>query len=127
MSNLIHYRLVAPRRHAAELVAGVGVAAGRERPRWQSICSGSMRWVPLEFGIATLPRWLERIGAREFDAASEGKVMTERNGTAVLDGQNGLPPLVLERAMALPPKSAARPVSAWSGLARWGRWAPRRV
>jgi LDH2 family malate/lactate/ureidoglycolate dehydrogenase len=59
-----------------------------------------------QYGIATLPRWLERLSAGEFDAAAEGKVMTERNGTAVLDGQNGLPPLVLERAAAIAAEKA---------------------
>ena len=32
--------------------------------------------------------------------------MTERNGTAVLDGQNGLPPLVLERAAGIAAEKA---------------------
>jgi LDH2 family malate/lactate/ureidoglycolate dehydrogenase len=50
------------------------------------------------FGTITLPGWLRRIDGGEFDLATEGKVTTERNGTAVIDGQNGLPPIVLERA-----------------------------
>jgi hypothetical protein len=88
------------RRFATDLVSGLGVAPSRA---WA--LASHLLWFDAagasSFGIATLPRWLERIEGREFDLAAEGKVMTERNGTAVLDGQNGLPPLILERAAGL--------------------------
>jgi hypothetical protein len=74
-----------------------------------------------QLGITTLPRWLERIGAGEFNAAAEGKVMVERNGTAVLDGQNGLPPHVLERAAGI---AADKASEAGVGLARVNQIGP---
>ncbi len=105
MSELIHFRLDDLHRHAAELASGVGVA-----PAKGAALATHLLWFDAvgasQFGIATLPRWLERINAREFDAAAEGKVMTERNGTAVLDGQNGLPPLVLERVVGIATEKA---------------------
>ena len=105
MSDLIHFRLDDLRRHAAAVAAGVGVA-----PAQGAALADHLLWFDAvgasQFGIATLPRWLERISAREFDTAAEGRVMTERNGTAVLDGQNGLPPLVLERAAGIAAEKA---------------------
>ena len=97
MSDPIRIRLDDVRRFATELLSRLGVAAPRA-----SAMATHLLWFDAagasHFGIATLQRWLERIDGREFDVSAEGKVMTERNGTAVLDGQNGLPPLVLERA-----------------------------
>jgi Malate/L-lactate dehydrogenase len=97
VSDLIRYRLEDMRRFATELASGLGVS----RPRSAALAS-QLLWFDAasapSHGISTLPRWLDRIEAGEFDLAAEGKVMTERVGTAVLDGQNGLPPLVLERA-----------------------------
>ena len=105
LSDLIHFRLDDLRRHAAELASGVGVA-----PAQGAALASHLLWFDAvgasEFGIATLPRWLERISVREFDVVAEGKVMTERNGTAVLDGQNGLPPLVLEHAAGIAAEKA---------------------
>jgi LDH2 family malate/lactate/ureidoglycolate dehydrogenase len=97
VSDLIRCRLDELRRFATELISGLGVSP----PRAAAMVS-QLLWFDAagasNFGIATLPRWLERIDAGEFDAAAEGRVMIERNGTAVLDGQNGLPPLILGRA-----------------------------
>jgi LDH2 family malate/lactate/ureidoglycolate dehydrogenase len=100
VSDLVRYRLDDVRRHATELANGVGLAPVRA-----AALASHLLWFDAAgastFGIATLPRWLERIEAREFDVAAEGKVLTERNGTAVLDGQAGVPPLLLERAAIL--------------------------
>jgi LDH2 family malate/lactate/ureidoglycolate dehydrogenase len=100
VSDLIRVRLDDLRRLTTDLVAGLGVTP----PRAAALAT-HLLWFDAagasSFGIATLPRWLERIDGRQFDPLAEGKVMTERNGTAVLDGQNGLPPLILERAAGL--------------------------
>src|SRR4051812_39862632 len=88
------------RRFATDLVSRLGVA-----PQRSASLAAHLLWFDAagasRFGIATLPRWLERIDGLEFDLAAEGKVTTERNGTAVVDGQNGLPPLILERVAGL--------------------------
>jgi LDH2 family malate/lactate/ureidoglycolate dehydrogenase len=51
-----------------------------------------------DFGIGTLPRWLEQVERGEVDANAEGRVRAERAGVAQFDGQGGVPPLVLARA-----------------------------
>jgi LDH2 family malate/lactate/ureidoglycolate dehydrogenase len=108
------------RRFATELISGLGVSPARG-----AALASHLLWFDAAgaatFGIATLPRWLERIDGREFDLAAEGKVMTERNGTAVLDGQNGLPPLILERAAGLAVEKARE---AGVGLVRVARLGP---
>jgi LDH2 family malate/lactate/ureidoglycolate dehydrogenase len=100
VSEPIRFRLDDVRRHATELAAGVGLPPARA-----AVLASHLLWFDAagasSFGIATLPRWLERLAVREFDLTAEGKVGTERNGTAVLDGQNGVPPLILERAAGL--------------------------
>jgi LDH2 family malate/lactate/ureidoglycolate dehydrogenase len=100
VSEPIRYRLDDVRRHAGELVAAAGLI-----PRRAVVLASHLLWYDAagaaRFGIASLPGWLERLTVGEFDMTAEGKVMTERNGTAVLDGQNGVPPLILERGAAL--------------------------
>jgi hypothetical protein len=100
VSDPIRYRLDDVRRFATELASGLGVP----RPRAAALAS-HLLWFDAagapSHGISTLPRWLDRFEAGEFDLAAEGRGMIERNGTAVLDGQNGLPPLILERAAGI--------------------------
>lgn len=100
MPDLIHSRLEDVRRYGTELVSSLGTPP----PRAAAMTS-HLLWFDAAgattFGIATLPRWLARIEAGEFDTVAEGHVTTERNGTAVLDGQNGLPPLILGRGAGL--------------------------
>jgi Malate/L-lactate dehydrogenase len=98
--GVTRFRLDEVRRFATALASELGVAPPRA-----AALAAHLLWFDAagatSFGIMTLPRWLERIEAGEFATAAEGRVMTERNGTAVLDGQNGLPPLILERAAGL--------------------------
>jgi LDH2 family malate/lactate/ureidoglycolate dehydrogenase len=53
------------------------------------------------FGLATLPGWLDRIEQGTVNSKAEGRIVSEHAGTVVLEGQRGLPPLVLARAAAL--------------------------
>jgi hypothetical protein len=105
VSDLIRFRLDDLRRYATELASGVGLT-----PLRATALAAHLLWFDAvgasTFGIATLPRWLGRIHAREFDDAADGKVMKERNGTALLDGRNGVPPLVLDRAAVLASEKA---------------------
>jgi hypothetical protein len=98
--SALRFRLEDLRRHTVELVGMVGVPPSRA-----ALLASHLLWFDAAgastLGIATLPRWLERLSAREIDPVAEGRVVTERNGTAVLDGQNGLPPLLLEHAARL--------------------------
>jgi len=50
------------------------------------------------FGISTLPCWLESIDNGSIDLTAAGTITRERPSLATLDGQNGIAPLVLERA-----------------------------
>jgi hypothetical protein len=105
VSDLTRFRLDDLRRYATELLSGVGLA-----PLRAAALAAHLLWFDAvgasNFGIAMLPRWLERIHAREFDVAAEGKVANERNGTALLDGCRGVPPLVLQRAAVLASEKA---------------------
>jgi LDH2 family malate/lactate/ureidoglycolate dehydrogenase len=57
-------------------------------------------------GIASLPEWLERIALGRVDPRAEGRIQNEHAAALVLDGQNGVPPLVLARAAALASEKA---------------------
>lgn len=97
MSEARRYRLDELRRFASALIAAVGV-----RPPRGSALADHLLWFDTvgasSFGIVTLPSLLERLERREVDLEAEGLVRGESAGAAVLDGQNGLPPLILSRA-----------------------------
>ena len=92
-----HYRLDDLRRFASALGSAVGL-----NPVRAATLATHLLWFDAAgaspFGIETLADWLERIEARQVDPAAEGRVTRESIGTAILDGQNGPPPLILERA-----------------------------
>ncbi len=100
MTDLPRYRLDDLRRFATAL----GIALGVPPTRAAELAS-HLLWFDAAglatFGIATLPAWLERIEARSVEPAVAGRVTAERTSLVVLDGQNGLPPLILARASEL--------------------------
>jgi LDH2 family malate/lactate/ureidoglycolate dehydrogenase len=100
VTDEVRFHLDDVRRIAARLLTGLGVAPARA-----AAMVGHLLWFDgagaPRFGIASLPRWLERIRAGEFDLAAEGSVLTERNGTALLDCRDGLPLLLVERGTGL--------------------------
>jgi LDH2 family malate/lactate/ureidoglycolate dehydrogenase len=49
-------------------------------------------------GIASLTEWLESVVKGQVDPKSIGRLAGERPASTIFDGQNGLPPLILERA-----------------------------
>lgn len=59
-----------------------------------------------EFGIASLPEWLERLDRKKADPASNGHVTQEHPGTAVVDARKGLAPLVLQATAGLAAEKA---------------------
>ncbi len=95
--DLPHYRLDDLRRFATASGTALGVPPARAAE-----LASHLLWFDAAglsaFGIATLPAWLERIEARSVEAAAEGRVTAERTSLVVLDGQNGIPPLILARA-----------------------------
>lgn len=97
LSEVRRYRLDDLRRFAAALGAGAGATPVRA-----SALALHLLWFDAvaapSVGIGTLPDWLHRMESRAIDPLAEGRVMSERAGTAVLDGQNGVPPLILARA-----------------------------
>jgi hypothetical protein len=105
VSDQIRFRLDDLRRFATELISGVGLAPPRAVALAAHLLWFDAAGAPA-FGIGTLSRWLGRIQAHEFDVAADGNVMSERNGLALVDGRNGLPPLVLERAAVLASEKA---------------------
>jgi LDH2 family malate/lactate/ureidoglycolate dehydrogenase len=99
------YRLDDLRRFGSALAVGAGVADARapslvNHLLWFDAAGAS------SFGIQTLPSWLDRIDERRVDPRAEGKVERETIGTAVLDGQNGIAPLILARAGELATEKA---------------------
>lgn len=105
VTDVLRYRLDDLRRFASALAAGVGVPPARA-----SALASHLLWfdaagvAPL--GIATLPDGLERIEAGAVDPKTEGVVVSERSSTTVLDGRQGVPLLVLERAGGLATEKA---------------------
>src|SRR4051794_28449442 len=91
------FRLDALRRAASSLAASCGV-----KPERAAALATQLLWFDAagapQFGLARLPDLLDRIGRGEVDPKAEGKVGPERAATAVVDGQNGIPALILSRA-----------------------------
>jgi LDH2 family malate/lactate/ureidoglycolate dehydrogenase len=88
------------RRFAAALGSAIGLA-----PTRALALASHLLWFDTAgaatLGIATLPLWLEAIDAGRVDREALGRVTGERAALAHFDGQNGLPPLLLERAAEL--------------------------
>ncbi|WP_406701289.1 Ldh family oxidoreductase [Singulisphaera sp. Ch08] len=95
--DVVRYRLDDLRRFAAALGVGVGLAPPRASAFASQLLWYNTTGAP-SCGIETLPLWLERIAKGEVDPRAEGKVTSEHLGTAVFDGSNGLPSLILARA-----------------------------
>jgi LDH2 family malate/lactate/ureidoglycolate dehydrogenase len=91
------YRVDDLRRYAAALGCASGLA-----PAQALALASHLLWFDAagaaSFGIGTLPNWLQTIETRQVDRNVAGAVTRERPGLAILDGQKGLAPLVLERA-----------------------------
>jgi len=105
VSAATRYRLDDLRRLAASLASALGVSP----PRASALAS-QLLWFDAagrpEHGIATLPDWLDRIDRKEVDPLAEGRPRLERAGTAAVDGQNGLAPLVLAKAAGIAAEKA---------------------
>jgi LDH2 family malate/lactate/ureidoglycolate dehydrogenase len=105
VAEVRRYRLDDLRRFATGLVSGLGVPAARS-----SALASLLLWFDAAgaapFGIASLPTLLEQLESGEIAREFEGKVVSERTGTAVFDGGNGVPLLLLERAGALATEKA---------------------
>jgi len=94
------YRLDEVRRFAAALAVGAGLAPARA-----AALATHLLWFDAAgaagSGIAALPEWLGRIEGGEIDPRAEGKLGAEHAGTLTLDGQGGMPPLILARAAGI--------------------------
>ncbi len=88
------------RHFATDLGTKAGLSASRAAALARHLLwfdtAGYGRW-----GIATLPDWLDRIDRGLVNPRAEGKVGEEHAGTALLDGQGGLSPLILSRAAGI--------------------------
>ncbi len=88
------------RRFAAALGIGSGLAPARALAMASHLlwfdAAGAAR-----LGIASLPGWLEVIENGQVNPRAMGRVVGDRSALAVFDGENGLPPLLLERAAEL--------------------------
>ena|GEM_PF-2010727 len=97
MPELKRYRPDDLRRLGAELGAIAGLS-----PQRAALFVGQLLWFDLggtpEHGFGTLPTWLHRMEMGEVVPTAEGEILAERLGTAVLNGKQGVGPLVLSRA-----------------------------
>jgi LDH2 family malate/lactate/ureidoglycolate dehydrogenase len=96
----VRYRPDDLRRFAAELLAQAGLSPTRASALATHLLWHDAAGLPA-YGVASLADWLERVERRAVDPAAEGRVIAEMTGTAVFDGQNGVPPLLLARAGGL--------------------------
>lgn len=99
------YRLDDLRRFAGALLTAAGVAPARGSALAAHLLFHDAA-AHSAFGLAALAGWLERIETRVVDPGAEGRVTGEMTGTAVFDGQNGIPPLLLARAAELAAEKA---------------------
>lgn len=77
---------------------GVPLASANTLSRvllWYEMAGRSM------LGFGGLHRWLERIQAGEFRLETRGRLSRERAGALRIDGERGLPPLVLRHALEI--------------------------
>jgi LDH2 family malate/lactate/ureidoglycolate dehydrogenase len=94
------YRLDDLRRFATALGSAGGLAPARAQGLathllWYDAAGAAI------FGIGTLPVWLAAVEAGRVDPKAAGEVKSERGALTVVEGQQGLPPLLLERAAGL--------------------------
>ncbi len=105
MTNLQRYRLDDLRRFASTLATGLGLAPVRA-----SSLANHLLWFDAagahKLGIATFPATLDQLDSRSIDPRSEPAIVSERGSTAVVDGRQGVPLLVLDRAGALATEKA---------------------
>jgi LDH2 family malate/lactate/ureidoglycolate dehydrogenase len=57
-------------------------------------------------GIASLPAWLEAIEGGRVNPKAVGRVVGQRSAMAIFNGEDGLPPLIMERAAELAVETA---------------------
>jgi LDH2 family malate/lactate/ureidoglycolate dehydrogenase len=114
------YRLDDLRRFAAALGCGGGLATSHALA-----LASHLLWFDAvgaaSFGIETLPCWLERIESRKVDLNALEKISAERPSVATIDGNNGIAPLVLERAAELAIEKARDTAISLVQVTRLGR------
>jgi LDH2 family malate/lactate/ureidoglycolate dehydrogenase len=97
VSDGARYRIDDLRRFGS----AIGAAAGLTPPRATALAA-HLLWFDTagapRFGLATLQCWMGRIEQGEVNPKAEGRIASEHAGTAVLEGQDGLAPLILSRA-----------------------------
>ncbi len=94
------YRLDDLRRFAVAMGIAGGLAPARAHALathllWYDAAGAAL------FGVGTLPVWLAAVEASRVNPKVVGEVKSERGALTVVDGQQGLPPLVLENAAGL--------------------------
>jgi LDH2 family malate/lactate/ureidoglycolate dehydrogenase len=100
-ATAIHrYRFDELRRFAAALATAGGLAPARALALASHVLWFDAAGAP-SIGISSLPGLLEALATGQVDPKAEGRVVAERAALVVLDGQNGVPLLLLERASEL--------------------------
>lgn len=105
MAKSHRFRLDDLRRYASALGAAAGLAPDRA-----AILAGHRLWYDTAgfptFGVARLTETLDRIRDGQIDPHREARISHEHPATAVVDGRNGVPPLILARAAAIAAEKA---------------------
>ncbi len=127
------------RRFAVALGTAAGLASARSGALAAHLLWFDAAGAPT-LGIATLETWLTLIDERRVDPSATGRVTRERSSLAELDGENGLPLLVLERAaevavekardsgvglvrvVAIGPAASAAPIAAGIAIGPMAGW-----
>ena len=105
MAEHHRYRLDDLRRLGSDLASRLGVAPARASAFVSGLLWYEAAGAP-EFGIGSLPGWLDAIERGEIDPKAEGRISKEFTATAVLDGQRGIAPLILARAAGVAQEKA---------------------
>jgi LDH2 family malate/lactate/ureidoglycolate dehydrogenase len=88
------------RRFAVALLQGAGVPAGPARSVADGLVAADVEGQP-SHGLMLLTMYLDRIKGGSVSTAAQGRIVSDRDGSIVIDAENALGQVTSERAVAL--------------------------